>query len=197
MSQYARENLLRLMADQGLSLRQAADKTGLDQRTIRGILRGSNQPHARTLHRLAAGLGVKVDEFFVDPSQLLYRCFDRQTNPLVQEVLETHQRLFAGWTEADFDELHSHVGAGGALTREGTLLTVRHMNRKRLLHDRLDVLLESTHAKLVSRMIDMFYKDVVKEKEPVATESGSEPSSQGNESRKPERYRKPERESSR
>jgi transcriptional regulator with XRE-family HTH domain len=160
MSQYASENLLRLMADRGLSIHQAARSTGLDERTIRAVLRGGSRPHARTLHRLAAGLGVKVDEFFVDPVQLLYRRFDRQTNPLVEEVLETHQELFAGWTEADFDELHSRVGAGGSLTREGTLQAVRHMNRKRQLHDRLDLLLETSHAKLAGNIIDTLYEEI-------------------------------------
>ena len=92
MADYARENLLRLMAAGGLSVRRVADRTGLDERTIRGILSGGNKPHAQTLHRLAEGLGVKVDEFFVDPAQLLYRRFDRQTNPVVAEVIETPRR---------------------------------------------------------------------------------------------------------
>ena len=111
MSDYARENLLRLMAARGLSLSRVSEQTGLHVRTIRGILRGGHTPHARTLHRLAEGLGVSVDEFLVDPAQLLYRRFDRQTNPLVAEVIKDHKELFAGWSEADFDELHSRVGA--------------------------------------------------------------------------------------
>ena len=77
------------MAAGGLSFGRVAEQTGLDERTIRGILGGGNKPHAQTLHRLAEGLGVKVDEFFVDPAQLLYRRFDRQTNPVVAEVIET------------------------------------------------------------------------------------------------------------
>jgi transcriptional regulator with XRE-family HTH domain len=125
MPDHARENLLRLMAGGGLSIRGVAERTGLDERTIRGILSAGAKPHAQTLHRLAEGLGVKVDEFFVDPAQLLYRRFDRQTNPVVAEVLEGHGELFDGWTEADFDELHSRVGAGGALTVEGTLAQIQ------------------------------------------------------------------------
>ena len=113
MSIHARENLLRLMAARGLTLSGVAEQSGLDVRTVRGILRGDKKPHARTLHRLAEGLRVAVDEFFVDPAQLVYRRFDRQTNPVVAEVIEEHKELFRGWTEADFDELHSRVGAGG------------------------------------------------------------------------------------
>ena len=161
MSDHARENLLRLMAAGGWSVRRVADQTGLDERTIRGILSGGNKPHPQTLHRLADGLGVKVDEFFVDPAQLLYRRFDRQTNPVVAEVLETHGKLFEGWTEADFDELHSRVGTGGALTVEGTLKAVGQMNHKRELHEKLDLLLESSHAEVAAGILNVLYEKVV------------------------------------
>ena len=161
MPDHARENLLRLMAAGGLSIRGVAQRTGLDERTIRGILSGGNKPHAQTLHRLAEGLGVKVDEFFVDPAQLLYRRFDRQTNPIVAEVLEHHGEVCDGWTEAEFDELHCRVGAGGALTVEGTLAAIHHMNRKRELHEKLDLLLESSHAEVAAGILNVLYEKVV------------------------------------
>ncbi|MEN6459562.1 MAG: helix-turn-helix transcriptional regulator [Thermoguttaceae bacterium] len=161
MPTYARENLLRLMAEKGLSARDVACQTGLDERTIRGIASGGHKPHAGTLHRLALGLGVKVDEFFVDPAQLLYRRFDRHTNPVVAAVLEDQPGLFDGWTEADFDELHSRVGAGGALTVEGALVAVQQMNRRRLLHDELDLILESSHAELAAGILNVIYEKAV------------------------------------
>jgi transcriptional regulator with XRE-family HTH domain len=161
MSDHTRENLLRLMAAGGLSVRGVAERSGLDERTVRGILGGGNKPHAHTLHRLAEGLGVKVDEFFVDPAQLLYRRFDRHTNPVVAEVIDGHKELFDGWTEADFDELHSRVGTGGSLTVEGALMAVRHMNQKRELHEKLDLLLESSHAQLAAEILDVLYEKVV------------------------------------
>ena len=161
MSDYAGENLRRLLAGRGLSIRQLAEKTGLDERTIRGILSGTNTPHARTLHRLAEGLGVAVDELFLHPSQLLYRRFDRRTNPVVEEVIESHQELFSDWTVAEFDELHSRVGTGGALTVEGTLAAVHQMNHKRELHEKLDLLLESSQAELIRGIMDVLCKQVV------------------------------------
>jgi transcriptional regulator with XRE-family HTH domain len=160
MADHTRENLQRLMAAEGLSLREVARRTSLDERTVRGVL-GGNKPHPQTLRRLADGLGVKVDEFFVDPAQLLYRRFDRHTNPVVAEVLESHGELFEGWSEADFDELHSRVGTGGSLTVEGTLASVRQMNQKRELHEKLDLLLESSHAQLAAEILDAVYKTVV------------------------------------
>jgi transcriptional regulator with XRE-family HTH domain len=165
MSDFARENLLRLMAAGGVSIRGVARRAGLDERTVRGVLGGGNKPHVRTLHRLAEGLGVKVDELFVDPAQLLYRRFDRHTNPLVAKVVERHGGLFDGWSEADFDELHSRVGTGGALTAEGTLAAVHHMNRKRDLHDKLDLLLESSHAEVAAGILNLLYETVERGRE--------------------------------
>lgn len=161
MPDYVAENLLRLMAAEGLSLGQVAQRADVDQRTVRAILGGTNKPHARTLHRLAKGLAVSIDEFFFDPSQLLYRSFDRQTNPAVEEVIQAHQELFDGWGEADFDELHSRMGSGGALTAEGTLAAVGEMNRKRELHEKLDLLMESSQAELIGTMIDLAHGQVI------------------------------------
>jgi transcriptional regulator with XRE-family HTH domain len=161
MSIHARENLLRLMAARGLNISGVAGHTGLDARTVRGILRGNKKPHVDTLHRLAEGLQVAVDEFFVDPAQLLYRRFDRQTNPVVAGVLEEHKALFHGWTEADFDELHSRVGTGGALTVEGTLAAAHQMNRRRELHDKLDLLLESSQAEVAAGILNVLYDRIV------------------------------------
>jgi hypothetical protein len=160
MSNHAKDNLQRLVAAAGMSICQVAQLTGLDKRTIRGILNGVKKPHTRTLHRLAVGLGVSVDELFIDPAQLLYRRFDSLTNPMVEEVLANHRDLFDGWTQADFDELNSRVGMGGPLTTEGALSAVRLMNRKRELHGKLDVLLESSHAEVAADILEVLYEKI-------------------------------------
>jgi len=160
MPDHAAENLSRLMAERGLTIKQVVQKTGLDERTIKAVLRGGSKPQARTIHRLAQGLAVPVDEFFVDPAQLLYRRFDRDTNPVVGEVLEKQRHLFAGWTQADFDELHSRFGTGGPLTYEGTVAAVRDMNRRRSLHEKLAVLLETSQAELVAGILELMYQKV-------------------------------------
>jgi hypothetical protein len=160
MSSHAKDNLQRLVAAAGMTIHEVAQVTSLDKRTIRGILKGVKKPHTRTLHRLASGLGVSVDELFIDPAQLLYRRFDRSTNPLVEEVLADHSNLFHGWTQADFDELNSRVGTGGPLTRDGAMSAVRLMNRKRELHGKLDILLESSQAEVTSDILDVLYKKI-------------------------------------
>ncbi|MGW8258359.1 MAG: helix-turn-helix domain-containing protein [Thermoguttaceae bacterium] len=160
MSNHARDNLHRIVAAAGMSVCQVARLTGLDKRTVSGILSGTKKPRANTLHRLAKGLNVSINEFFIDPAQLLYRRFDRLTNPLVEEIVSDHVELFRGWTEADFEELHSRFGKGGSLTHEGTLHAVRLMNRKRELYEKLDVLLESTQAEVTAEILEVLYKKV-------------------------------------
>ncbi|MEA1950512.1 MAG: helix-turn-helix transcriptional regulator [Planctomycetota bacterium] len=160
MGEHAGENLRRLMAERGLSIKDLIEMSGMDRRTLGGILAGTLRTHPRTINRLAKSLGVSSDEFFVTPTQLLYRRFDTQTNAAVEEVVDDHPELFDGWTDADFDELHSRFGAGGALTAEGTLEAARSMNRKRELHDKLALLLESSQQKLVGEILESLYRQV-------------------------------------
>lgn len=161
MSNLPQQNLRRLMARQGVTIEQLASRTGVDCRSIRGILDGRKRPQARTLYRLAEGLGVDADEFFVDPARLLYRRFDEQTNPEVAQAVADYPDLFGDWTERDFEELHSRFGMGGALTPEGVLEAARRMNRNRAVHRKLALLLETEHAELVGRLIDAIYQSVV------------------------------------
>jgi transcriptional regulator with XRE-family HTH domain len=161
MSEHTGENLRRIMVEQGLSLGQVVERTGLDRRTISAILDGSNRPHPRTIHRLAERLAVSPDEFFVNPGQLVYRRFDLQTNPAVREVVDEYPELFEGWSEMDFEELHSRFGHGGSLTAEGALSMARHMNRNRQVHEKLSLLLESSQAEIISGIVEVMYREVV------------------------------------
>jgi transcriptional regulator with XRE-family HTH domain len=154
-------NLRRLMARFGLTLEDLVKQTGIHERTIKGILARTNKPHARTLHRLAAGLGVASDELFQDPSLLAHRLFDRHTNPLVEEVVTGRPDLFGGWSERDFDELYSRFGTGGSLTLEGTLAAVRSMNHNREIHRQVALLLESGEAELLSAIVQVLYQKIV------------------------------------
>jgi transcriptional regulator with XRE-family HTH domain len=155
-------NLRRLMARQGLTLADVVERSGLDARTVKSILAGRDStPHGRTLHRLAAGLGVEADELFQNPALLARRAFDCQTNPVVDEVIAEHPALFADWTAADFDELYSHFGVGGALSAEGALATARRMNEKREVHGKVAVLLETGEADVLRGIVDLLYEKVV------------------------------------
>jgi transcriptional regulator with XRE-family HTH domain len=153
-------NLRRLMARDGLTYVEVVAASGLDERTIRGIARGKNQPHARTLHKLAHGLGVEIDELFRPLGRSAPRQFDRATNALVESVIEAHPDRFQDWSDADFDELYSRFGAGGQLTESGVLTAAKAMNAKRDLWNQIGVILESGESDLLAEFVDVLYRRV-------------------------------------
>jgi transcriptional regulator with XRE-family HTH domain len=154
-------NLRRLMAQFNLTVVDVAQRTGLDERTIKSILNGASaKPHARTLHQMARGLGVETNEFFQSPLLAGRRQFDRLTNPLVKELIDARPELFMDWSQGDFDELYSQMGTGGALTSDGALRAAEAINRKRDLHDKLALLLETEQADVIAGILDLFYQRV-------------------------------------
>ncbi len=150
------------MARQGLSVADVIDRSGLDERTVKNVLNGTNsKPHARTLHQLALGLDVPADELFQNPALLARRSFDRECNPVVDEVVEARPELFDHWSPADFDELCSRFGAGGALTFDGTVSAVEQMNARRELMRKVALLLETDQRDVLRGIIDVLYRQVV------------------------------------
>lgn len=167
-AQVVANNVRRLMAKHGITYDQVVEACGLDHRTVRGIARGEKRPHAKTLHRLAEGLGVTPDELFVDAASIsqaaahsgLSSEFDEATNPAVSRVVETHAELFQGWSSADYAELFSRFGKGGELTEQGAMEAAHALNHKRRLLARARVVLESSDGELLAEMIEMLYKRV-------------------------------------
>jgi transcriptional regulator with XRE-family HTH domain len=153
------ENVRRIMVRQGLTLLEVVEATGLDERTIRSILRGTTRPHARTLHKLATGLGIDADDLFVDPVEEAAR-FDRRANPAAARIVHRHPELFAGWIPADFEEYFSRVGVGGELTEEGAIAYADATNRRRELMTQVAVILESAESEHLSEIVDMLYRRV-------------------------------------
>jgi transcriptional regulator with XRE-family HTH domain len=151
-------NLRRLMARDGLTYVEVVEASGLDERTVRGIVRGANHPHARTLHKLACGLGVEIDELFRRPGPFASRRFDRATNTLVQSVVAAHADRFQNWTDADFDELYSRFGTGGQLTESGVLAAAEAMKAKRDVLRQVSVILESGEGQLLAELVDLLYR---------------------------------------
>jgi transcriptional regulator with XRE-family HTH domain len=150
-------NLRRIMARDDLTFDQVVEATELDERTLRALARGTSHPHARTLHKLAHGLGVSIDELFRLAGRAAPRKFDRATNSLVESCVTGHAELFSNWAESDFDELYSRFGTGGQLTEEGILAAARATNAKRDLWRQVIVILESSEAELLSRFVTVLY----------------------------------------
>jgi transcriptional regulator with XRE-family HTH domain len=157
-------NVRRLMARLDLTQADVVTATGLDERTVRSLMRGGSQPHARTLHKFAAGLGVEVDELFHD---VLFQdgldgaaAFDRATNPAVAEAIKQHPKLFERWSAADFEELFSRVAVGGELTEAGALAAAEAMNGRRKLMQQVALILESGEADILREFVAMLYRRV-------------------------------------
>lgn len=153
-------NLRRLMVRQGWSLAELSLASGIDERTIRGILNGGQRPQNRTLQRLAETLHAPTDELFQDPSVMAHRLFDRATNPLVDEVVAAQPALFRGWTDRDYDALYSRFGVGGALTREGTLAAAKLINRQRRVLDQVALIMETHEADLLASIVETLHKRI-------------------------------------
>jgi transcriptional regulator with XRE-family HTH domain len=56
------ENLLLARTERGLTLRQAAERTGVAKETISDLERGLRKPHPPTLYKIAQGYGISVRE---------------------------------------------------------------------------------------------------------------------------------------
>ena len=154
------ENVRRLMVREGLTYDDLVEATGLDQRTIRGLMRGANRPHARTLHKLATGLGVPADELFRELGDESPRQFDRACNPVLEDVVASAPDVFDGWTDAEFDELASRFGTGGQLTESGALAAARAMNQKREVLQQVAVILETDERELLVSFVAILYRRV-------------------------------------
>jgi transcriptional regulator with XRE-family HTH domain len=153
-------NLRRIMARDGLTFDDVVAATGLDERTLRSLARGVTHPHARTLHKLAEGLGLSVDELFQPVARILPRQFDRATNSLVEHFVARHPEKFTNWSTADFDELYSRFGTGGQLTDDGVSAAAEATNLKRELWRRISVILESNETELLSEVVEVLYRRV-------------------------------------
>ncbi len=153
-------NVRRLMARNGMTLRELVAASGLHDRTVKAALAGNGKPHARTLHRLAAGLGVSTDELFQPPLSPTHQLFDRRTNPAVKEAIERRPELFSDWSAADFEELYSNFGTGGALSAEGAAEIALAINEKRNVHRKVALLLESAEAGFLMGVVDLLYQKI-------------------------------------
>lgn len=159
-AEYIAHNTRRLMVGLGMTYDDLVEASGLDARTIRGLVRGDKQPHSRTLQRLAEALGVSTEELFRAPQGISPEAFDAATNPVVQQVVGAEPALFEGWSPDDFAELNSRFGVGGALTAEGVAHEASLLNRRNQLIDRARVVLASRDAPLLESMIELLYERV-------------------------------------
>ncbi len=163
---YFGDNLRRLMAAKNLTLNEVARRSGLDVRTVHGILNNPRaRPHARTLHKLAQGLAVPVEELFQNPAALSTSAVARGTNPLIQRILKEQPELFDGWESADFHHLVQFSDRYNIQHPPELLQLVNSINRIRQLYPEILTILMSSYGTLFVKVVESFSAIVEKDQE--------------------------------
>lgn len=159
-------------AQRGWDQSRLAREAGISRTTLSQLENGRGPaPRPSTVGKVTRALDLPSSWW--DEEQAVARSFDRATNPEVQAVAERHPEAFAALTSADWDELHSVFGTGGALTEEGVLLQAARLHSKRELIRQLEVVLETHLGEAATAMIQGLYERVT-----LPTESLREPSKQ-------------------
>lgn len=161
-------------ARRGWDLQTLAERAEVSRTALYHLLEGHTaRPRGKTLHNLAAAFDVPVEELLGKSSPsaanstrtltvdlAAAREFDRATNPEVDAVAAERPNLFRNWSPADWDELYSTFGAGGALNRPGVVAAAESINRKRETVRRLHLVLETHLRTVAEELIDSLYRMV-------------------------------------
>lgn len=93
-----------LRAERGLTLREAASRTGVAKETISDIERGLRHPHDPTLAKIAKGYGVPVQELLEQPElSLAGKAEAPQAGPVDQRSEEKEAgQLDVAWALRDY-----------------------------------------------------------------------------------------------
>lgn len=171
-AQQFRRNFLKLLQRKGISIKQLAKQTGVSLQTLRYWKRvGISYSRDERLELVARVLGIGDPQAMFEenleqpPARQIpvwpadSKNVDVQTNPAVQEVLADRPELFLGFEPADWEELYSLHGTGGALTYEGVCEAAQLVNRKRELRRKFDALLETDHFETLAHLVDVLYRD--------------------------------------
>jgi len=116
MTQATLAELLRVLrARRGLTVAEAATRMGIQRHTLRDLELGRRTPTIPTLHKIAEGYGISVEELLEEPAP------KARTTPTLEEVLQEgvgthylampHEDLEDMYEDASFEEAR-------ALTRQ-------------------------------------------------------------------------------
>ena len=99
-------NLRRLMVKRGLTSAYVAQACAMNDRTLRAILRAEHGAHARTIKRLADGLGVDPDELTLGPQlEIAWPTISEQLGRVLIGFARECPSLFARWSPDDIAEI--------------------------------------------------------------------------------------------
>ncbi|MEX0703773.1 MAG: helix-turn-helix transcriptional regulator [Planctomycetales bacterium] len=166
----------------GWSPGELARRAGVSRTTLHHLERAeTSRPQAAILRRIAEALELPADWLedragasrkragasprealsapdLPSPAPAPREAFDRATNPLIEEVAEDRPELFRGWSDAEWRELYSSFGAGGALTREGVIESARRIDRRRATLRKLEVVLDTHLEEVAEGLVDALYR---------------------------------------
>ena len=168
----------RLCVRKGLPLGELARRAGVSRTTLYHLANGTTaRPHASTLARIADVL--EVDPRLLDGAEeggqpasssrawpggsaIVDRqlAFRRSTNAVVQDVYREQGVMFEGWSPDEWAELYSAVGTGGPLSRDGVVQTAEHINRKRRVIHKLQLVLETHLREAACEVIETLFEIV-------------------------------------
>lgn len=147
-------------AQRGWDQSRLAREAGISRTTLSQLENGRGpDPRPSTVGKVTLALGLPPAWW--DVQEHAARAFDRATNPEVLAVAERHPAAFTNLTPADWDELHSVFGTGGALTEDGVLAQAVRLQVKRELIRQLEVVLETHLGEAATAMIRGLYERVV------------------------------------
>ena len=152
-------NLRRIMARDGLTFEDVVAATELDERTLRGLVRGAEpiRMPARCISWPRAW-AFRIDELFQPVGQAPRGNSIGPPTRWSKTCVAAMLHRFENWSEADFDELYSRFGTGGQLTEAGVLAAAEAMNAKRDLWRQVSVILESGEAELLANFVELLYR---------------------------------------
>lgn len=164
------ERIRRLRQTQGLNLEELARRASVSRTTLHRLERGQiERPHAATMDRLAAVLGVEPNVLWGDihdavpvADSRLSRQIDQElrTNPAVRRARENHPEWFLGWSETDWLQLASARGTGGGLTDSGVRELAAEIRQRREILKRAELILATHLADSLSTIVNALYETV-------------------------------------
>ena len=151
---------------------ELARRASVSRTTLHNLQNGATRrPRAATLVRIAEALDLPpetlTDSLGDNPPVNAWGAnsaaalqFDRDTNRCVKEVYGRRPRLFAGWTDDEWNELYSTFGTGGQLAPQGVEAMAEKINARRETVRQLHVLMETHLADVATDLIDTLYRQV-------------------------------------
>ncbi len=167
------------LLEKGWEMGELARRADISRTTLYHLLQGTTRhPHFSTVSKIAVAFGLSPEALCPDsfvgttgkkgeetsgdlPLDLeKQQQFNRTTNTYITDVCKDSPQIFSGWSQADWDELFSTVGVGGALSPEGVIQAATEQNKKREVLQKLSIVLETHLSDVAFNFVETLYQMV-------------------------------------